>query len=158
MTSIERAPPGPRRIDRSGAAQHLDPNSAGVAVAKEAKKCHVNHETDDFDREGNMASIELPRDAVKVDAKHYKVELENDRVRVVRISYAPGEKSVMHQHPPGVVVFLTDGKFKFTFPDGKTEDIEAKAGQFLTFPEQWEHLPESLTQQPFEAIYIDLKS
>jgi quercetin dioxygenase-like cupin family protein len=104
-----------------------------------------------------MPAVALPRDAVKVDAKHYKVELENDRVRVVRIRYAAGEKSVMHQHPPGVVVFLTDGKFKFTYPDGKSENIDAKAGEFLTFTEQWEHLPESLANQPFEAIYIDLK-
>src|SRR2546422_5729557 len=37
-------------------------------------------------------------DAVKVDPKHYKVELENDRVRVVRITYGPREKSVMHGH------------------------------------------------------------
>jgi quercetin dioxygenase-like cupin family protein len=35
-------------------------------------------------------------DPVRVDSKHYKVEFENDRVRVVRISYAPGERSVMH--------------------------------------------------------------
>ena len=105
-----------------------------------------------------MASITLERDAVKVDAKHYKVELETERVRVVRISYAAGEKSVMHQHPPGGVVFLTGCKFKFTYPDGKSENIEAKAGDVLSFPEQWEHLPENLTNQPFEAIYVDLKS
>jgi quercetin dioxygenase-like cupin family protein len=37
--------------------------------------------------------------AVKVDSKHYKVELENDQVRVLRIQSGPGEKSVMHSHP-----------------------------------------------------------
>src|SRR2546422_1391510 len=44
-------------------------------------------------------------DAVKVDPKHYKVELENDRVRVVRITYGPREKSVMHGHRAGIGVF-----------------------------------------------------
>lgn len=52
-------------------------------------------------------------DPVRVDSKHYKVEFENDRVRVVRISYAPGERSVMHSHPESVAVFLTDAKTKF---------------------------------------------
>jgi hypothetical protein len=52
------------------------------------------------------------RDPVKLDASHYKVELENDRVRVVRIKYAGKEKSVMHQHPPGVGIFLTDARSK----------------------------------------------
>jgi quercetin dioxygenase-like cupin family protein len=40
----------------------------------------------------------------------------------------PGEKIVMHSHPASVVYFLTDAKFKFTFPDGKTQDGEGKAG------------------------------
>ena len=48
------------------------------------------------------------RDPVKLDSKHYKVELENSRVRVVRNSYRAHEKSVMHQHPPGIGIFLTD--------------------------------------------------
>jgi hypothetical protein len=44
-----------------------------------------------------MATARMPQptaeDPVKVDPKHYKVEFENDRVRVVRIKYGPGEKS-----------------------------------------------------------------
>jgi hypothetical protein len=35
------------------------------------------------------------KDPVKVDSKHYSVEFENDKVRVLRIKYGPGEKSVM---------------------------------------------------------------
>ncbi len=100
----------------------------------------------------------LERDAVKLDPRHYKVELENDRLRIVRISYGPNEKSVMHQHPPGVAVFITDGDFKFTFPDGRIEELHQIAGDFLTFDERWEHLPESLTNKPFQALYIELKS
>src|SRR5450755_172828 len=38
------------------------------------------------------------QDPVKVDAKHYKVEFENDSVRVLRITYPAHEKSVMHHH------------------------------------------------------------
>jgi quercetin dioxygenase-like cupin family protein len=61
-------------------------------------------------------------DPVKVDAKHYKVEFENESVRVLRISYAPGEKSVMHYHPNAVAVYLTDGKTRMTTPDGKSQE------------------------------------
>ena len=96
------------------------------------------------------------QDPVKVDPKHYKVELENDRVRVLRISYGPREKSEMHGHPATVAIFLTDGRFKFTYPDGKTEEIETKAGQVQSFP-AFAHLPESLTDKPFEAIAVELK-
>ena len=51
-------------------------------------------------------------DPVTVDPKHYSVEFENDKVRVLRIKYGPGEKSVMHAHPALVAVFLTDGKVR----------------------------------------------
>lgn len=99
----------------------------------------------------------LERDAVAVDPKHYKVELENERVRVVRIRYEGREKSTMHQHPPGVGIFVTDATFKFTWPDGKTENIEAKAGEFMWFGETWEHLPENLSDSHSEVVYVEFK-
>jgi len=67
------------------------------------------------------AKAAIAQDAVKVDPNHYKVEFENDQVRVLRISYGPHEKSVMHEHPDSVAVFLTDQYVKFTSPDGKSE-------------------------------------
>jgi quercetin dioxygenase-like cupin family protein len=97
------------------------------------------------------------QDAVKVDPKHYKVELENDQVRVLRIQYGSGEKSVMHSHPASVAVFLTDGSIKFTTPDGKSQSASAKAGEV-----QWEaggsHLPENVGAKPLELILVELKS
>ena len=98
------------------------------------------------------------RDPAKLDPKHYKVELENDRVRVVRIKYAGKEKSVMHQHLPGVTIFLSDAHCKFSYPDGRTEDIEGKAGDVLWFGEVWEHNPENLSYSNLEVISIELKS
>ena len=95
-------------------------------------------------------------DPVQVDAKHYKVELENDNVRVLRIKYGPGEKSVMHGHPDTVAVFLGDARFRFTFPGGKVEDGTVSAGQVMYF-DALEHLPENTGNQPFEVIAIELK-
>src|SRR3989442_1122502 len=99
----------------------------------------------------------MAQDPLAVDPKHYTVELENDRVQVVRIRYGPRERSVMHEHPPGIVVFLSDSEFKFTYPDRRTENIHGKAGEFLSFEERWEHLPENLSSKGFEAVYIGLK-
>jgi quercetin dioxygenase-like cupin family protein len=98
----------------------------------------------------------MAQDPVKVDAKHYKVEFENDQVRVLRITYGPHEKSVMHSHPSSVAVFLTDGSTKFTLADGKTLNSDVKAGTVV-----WEaggkHLPENLGDKPFELILVELK-
>src|SRR5262245_53722409 len=87
------------------------------------------------------------QDPVKVDSKHYKVVFENDQVRVLHIQYAPGEKSTMHSHPDSVAVFLGDQRAKFTYPDGKTEEITAKAGEAKWTP-AGTHEPENIGDKP----------
>ena len=98
----------------------------------------------------------MAQDPLKVDARHYKVEFENAQVRVLRITYGPHEKSVMHSHPSSVAVFLTDASTKFTLADGKTLNSDVKAGMVV-----WEaggkHLPENLGDKPFELILVELK-
>jgi quercetin dioxygenase-like cupin family protein len=96
------------------------------------------------------------QDPTLVDANHYTVEMEDDKIRVVRVKYGPGEKSVMHSHPALVGVMLTDTNIRFTYPDGSSETINAKAGQVLNLPAT-EHLPENLSDQAFEAIIVERK-
>jgi quercetin dioxygenase-like cupin family protein len=97
------------------------------------------------------------QDAAKADPKHYKVEFENDQVRVLRITYGPHEKSVMHSHPEGVVIFLSDAKGKFTFPDGKTQENTWKAGDVSWVPAS-SHQPENLGNKSFSLIQIEMKA
>jgi len=99
----------------------------------------------------------MAQDATKVDAKHYKVEFENSRVRIVRVHYGPHEKSVMHSHPAGVAIFQADGRVKFTFPDGKTEERDMKAGQAIYTP-AIRHLPENLTDNDMEVVLVEMKT
>lgn len=99
----------------------------------------------------------LAQDAAKVDSKHYKVEFENARVRILRVKYGPHEKSVMHRHPDAIAIFQNDGKVKFTYPNGKTEEREMKAGQTLFTPAVT-HLPENLTDRDMEVILVELKT
>jgi len=77
-------------------------------------------------------------------------------VRVLRIHYAPGEKSVMHVHPANVAVYLTDGRTKMTLSGGRTNAADFKAGQV-----QWAgkeaHLPENAGSGPFELVLVELK-
>jgi hypothetical protein len=103
-----------------------------------------------------MATTGTQQDPVKVDPKHYTIELENERVRVLRIRYGPGEASQMHSHPEGVLVFLTDAAARFTYPDGRTEEISGKAGDVAPL-DAMTHLPENMTDKPFEVVLVELK-
>lgn len=99
----------------------------------------------------------LAQDPVTVDSKHYTVESQNARVRILRVKYGPHEKSVMHRHPGAVAVFMTDGKMKFTFPNGKTEERDMKAGQAIWTPAT-KHLPENMTDHDVEVILIEFRT
>jgi len=96
------------------------------------------------------------QDPVKVDPKHYKVVFENDKVRILDIKYGSKEKSVMHEHPASVVIFLTDGQTKFTMPDGKTEISTGKAGQSQAMA-AGKHMPENVSDKPLEVIQVEFK-
>ena len=96
------------------------------------------------------------QDPVKVDPKHYKVEIENERVRVLRINYGAHEKSVMHSHPDSVAIFQNKIHCRFTFPDGKTEEHHFNPGDTLYTP-AGSHLPENLSDQPIDIILVELK-
>jgi len=59
-------------------------------------------------------------------------------------------------HPASVAVFLTDALGRFTYPDGRSEEISAKAGDVI-FMDATVHDPEDLGNKPFEVIAIELK-
>lgn len=106
--------------------------------------------------DASLTAIPASEDSVAVDPKHYKVVLQNDRVRVLRIHYGPNEKSVMHAHPASVAVFLTAGQTKFTLADGTTSTADFKLGQ-VQWSDNQKHLPENTGGKPFELILVELR-
>jgi hypothetical protein len=94
-------------------------------------------------------------DAVTADPRHYTIAFENNVARFLRVRYGPGEKSVMHRHLPGCVVFLTDQTMNFTLPDGTTEPATVEAGS-LGCGDGNVHLPEN-TAKEAEFIMVEFK-
>jgi uncharacterized RmlC-like cupin family protein len=96
------------------------------------------------------------QDPVKVDPKHYKVEVENEQVRVLRVHYGAHEKSLMHSHPDSVAIFQNNIHCRFTLPDGKTEEHRFGASETVYMP-AGSHLPENLSDQPIDLVLVELK-
>ena len=101
-------------------------------------------------------SAALAQDPTKVEPKHYKLDFENDRVQVVSVHYGPHEKSVLHEHPGGVVVVVTGGHLRFTDEKGKTQDVFAKAGEARWFA-PFKHQVENVGDTPYNAVYVGVK-
>jgi quercetin dioxygenase-like cupin family protein len=101
------------------------------------------------------ASI-FAQDPTKVEPKHYKLDFENDRVQVVSVHYGPHEKSVLHDHPGGVVVSITEAHLRFTDENGKTREVYSKAGEVRWYP-PFKHRVENLGDTAYDAVYIGVK-
>lgn len=105
---------------------------------------------------GLVASVAAAQDPTKVAPGFYKVELENDQVRVLRVKYGPHQKSPMHSHPAGITTFLTDAHIRHVSADGKVEERKVKAGEARWSPARV-HTTENLSDRPFEAVAVELK-
>jgi beta-alanine degradation protein BauB len=107
---------------------------------------------------GTGKKITVPLDPVKIDPKHYKVELENDQVRVIRAHMGPHDSVPMHEHSLNrVTVFLTDQNIRSTGADGKVTVGQHKAGEAIWSP-PITHKEENLNDQPFEVIAVEIKN
>lgn len=101
-------------------------------------------------------SSALAQDPTKVEPKHYKLDFENDRVQVVAVTYGPHEKSVLHEHPGGVVVSITEAHLRFTDENGKTREVFSKPGEARWYP-PFKHRVENLGDTTYRGVYIGIK-
>lgn len=97
------------------------------------------------------------QDPVKVDSAHYKVLLDNASVRVLKVSYAVGEKSTMHSHPDAMLVPLATSKARFTMADGKFVDSDVVKDMAAYTPAST-HLPTNIGTTPVDAILVEFKA
>jgi quercetin dioxygenase-like cupin family protein len=83
-------------------------------------------------------------DPAVVDARHYQVAFENDRVRVLRVHYGPREAGAEHEHLLNrVVVYLNDQ------PAANADDVRM-AGAAT-------HTEQNASDQPADRIAIEIK-
>ena len=96
------------------------------------------------------------QDPVKVDPAHHKVEFENDQVRVLRVTLAPGAKTAVHEHPPLVTVYLSDFTNRVSPVGGTPNETPRKAGQVASHPAT-KHVVENIGTTKAEIIVVELK-
>ena len=95
-------------------------------------------------------------DAVRVDPKRYRVVLENDRVRVVRLRFEAREAGLMVTHPPRVLATLSDVQVKLLFSDGRRDERGAPAGVAAWLEEETLQT-ENARDEPLEVVLVEPK-
>jgi len=101
------------------------------------------------------------KDALTADPKHYRLEFENDRMRVLRLSLKGGESAPVHDDRDALFVCIAVGSDKachlrLARPGGPTQDIHLQAGE-----SRWIYgdtrSEKNLSTQPLEMLLIETK-
>jgi hypothetical protein len=83
---------------------------------------------------GLFALTARAQDPAKTDPAHFKVELENEHVRVLHVTVAPNAKVQVHELNGAVVVPLIDYESKLKRTNGETSVVERKTGKAAWLP------------------------
>lgn len=70
----------------------------------------------------------LAQDPIKVGPNIYKKLFENNRIRMLEVTFAPGDSIAFHSHPDHAVYVVTGGTLRVTTSEGKTMVADLKAG------------------------------
>jgi beta-alanine degradation protein BauB len=94
-------------------------------------------------------------DPLKAAANVYKLLNENDKVRVLEVTFKPNEVAKMHHHPYHVVYALKGGKMSLT-SGGKSQEMEVKAGQVM-FLDAQDHEAKNVGDSTLDLLVMELK-
>jgi quercetin dioxygenase-like cupin family protein len=100
-----------------------------------------------------LASVFFATAAAAAGPMSVKVEMQNDKLTVLRIRIAPHERTPMHDVTPRVVVWLTPAQLKDTAEDGTSKMLRRRPGESEWVPAQ-RHSGENLGNGPIEFLAI----
>ena len=93
-------------------------------------------------------------DPVAVSPAHYRLVLQNDRVRVLEMTLNAGEIDEEHSHPPEAVYFITGGRLRIHLPDGTAVEAEVADGSAM-WHEAWTHRVENIGTTDVRAVIVE---
>ncbi len=100
-----------------------------------------------------LATLAVAQDA---DSKHYKVLFENDRMRVLIVTFEKGDGSTMRDHVITLSVALTDRTERITGSDTPPRVATAPAGDIRVLGGAYQE--ENVGEQPFQSLLVEFKT
>jgi len=103
-----------------------------------------------------IGRLAMAQDPVEIGPDVYKVVFQNDRVRVMEITFKPGDKIALHSHPDHFVYVLSNGTLALSYPDGTKKEFEGKAGDVVWINAE-SHAAENVGTTEFKGVVVELK-
>lgn len=98
----------------------------------------------------------LAQDPLAVAPEMYRLLFENERVRVMEVTFEPGQKIAPHSHPEHYVYVAEGGTLRVFQPDGTHSDATVKAGDVVWF-NAGTHWGENIGSTTVRLIVNELK-
>ena len=96
------------------------------------------------------------KDALAADPKHYKLEFENERMRVLRLTLKADEVVPVHDDRDALFVCLKECHIRLTRPGERSQDIHLQGGE-----SRWIYADtrseKNLSAQPLEMLVVETK-
>lgn len=95
-------------------------------------------------------------DAVNIAPHLHKILLEENDIRVLKVTVKPGETAEMHWHPRNINYIISPGTLAFTKEDGSVIEIELAVGQ-VTSGLAGSHAVKNIGDTTVETVQVELK-
>ena len=103
-----------------------------------------------------LSRVSFAQDPLVVGPDIYKLVFENERVRVMEVTFNPGDKIGSHSHPDHLAYILEPGLIRISHPDGTSMDVDGKAGDVLWIKAET-HSAENIGSTKMRILVVELK-
>ena len=87
-----------------------------------------------------------------------RAAIDNEQVRVLRVTQQPHQKTRLHEHKVNrVMIYLQAGRQNFEYEGGKKSVLTWKAGEAKWSPAAGMHTAEIVSDQPVTIVEVELK-
>lgn len=97
----------------------------------------------------------MAKDPVETNPGNYRVAFENERVRVLEYTDAPGHVTTEHGHPDSVMITASAFRRRIS-ANGNSVDVELPSGAARWLPAQL-HAGENIGQSDTHVFFVELK-
>lgn len=94
-------------------------------------------------------------DPLIIASNVYTFVNENDEMRVLRVTFQPGDTARMHHHPQHMAYVLKGGKLKMT-SEGKSQELDLEQGKAV-FLDKQNHEATNVGNTVIDLLVVELK-
>jgi len=95
-------------------------------------------------------------DPTITDPDTYRIVFENDRVRVLEYTDAPGQRTSPHDHPDSVMITLSGFDRRLIGAGGESREVTLSPGEVRWLDAQT-HSGENTGDTPTHVFFVELK-